>query len=156
MTADPLTCVATKTCVYSNANVGCCDSGPISLCTNIFTACAGYYDTCTGACLSNFRVLKCLSAKPYCATFSFATGTYNYNCQATKAVVTEVAWAQSVLTSISLAAHGSTQGGGGAAVTATTVVTTTASGPGQNSKPSLNIKTCNFEISLTRGKTANP
>ena len=56
--ADPLSCAASLTCVYSGAVLGCCDAGPISLCTNIFTTCSQIYDLCDAACEADYNILK--------------------------------------------------------------------------------------------------
>lgn len=56
--ANVLSCVSTKTCVYSGAVLGCCNAGRIATCTNLFTTCANYGDTCNSACRSNYNILK--------------------------------------------------------------------------------------------------
>ncbi|KAI9880376.1 MAG: hypothetical protein M1830_003693 [Pleopsidium flavum] len=82
--ADVLSCVATKSCVYSGAVLGCCDAGLIATCTNLFTTCANYGDTCNSACEANNNILKCSNAAiPYCGTFAFDAGTRLYNCDST-------------------------------------------------------------------------
>ncbi|MCJ1385118.1 hypothetical protein MMC17_008237 [Xylographa soralifera] len=79
---DPLSCAASLTCVYSGAVLGCCDAGPISLCTNIYTTCSGIYDLCDAACQENYNILKCsYSDYPYCGTYNFDAGTRLYDCQ---------------------------------------------------------------------------
>ncbi|MCJ1433726.1 hypothetical protein MMC27_003090 [Xylographa pallens] len=79
---DPLSCEASLTCVYSGAVLGCCDSGPISLCTNIYTTCSQIYDLCEQDCQDNYNILKCYnSAYPWCGTYNFDSGTRLYDCQ---------------------------------------------------------------------------
>ncbi|MCJ1259923.1 hypothetical protein MMC24_007762 [Lignoscripta atroalba] len=78
---DILSCVATMTCVYSGAVMGCCDAGLIETCTNIYTTCSNYGDSCGSACLQNDNILKCsFSEYPYCGTYAFDSGTRLYNC----------------------------------------------------------------------------
>ncbi|MCJ1395784.1 hypothetical protein MMC18_008670 [Xylographa bjoerkii] len=80
--ADPLSCAASLTCVYSGAVLGCCNSGPISLCTNIYTTCSANYDACDAACQANYNILKCTyDGYPYCGTYNFDAGTRLYDCQ---------------------------------------------------------------------------
>lgn len=55
---DVLSCAATRNCVYSGTVLGCCGAGLIQTCTNLFTTCANYGDSCNAACQSNYHILK--------------------------------------------------------------------------------------------------
>ncbi|SLM38862.1 Concanavalin A-like lectin/glucanase, subgroup [Lasallia pustulata] len=82
-----LSCFPTKTCVYSGSVFGCCDAGPISTCTNLFTACVGYSHPCDNACMANDEILKCSDIQdPYCDTYTFPSGTSLYDCASTIAI----------------------------------------------------------------------
>ncbi|KAA6409492.1 MAG: hypothetical protein FRX48_07046 [Lasallia pustulata] len=82
-----LSCFPTKTCVYSGSVFGCCDAGPISTCTNLFTACVGYSHPCDNACMANDEILKCSDIQdPYCGTYTFPSGTSLYDCASTIAI----------------------------------------------------------------------
>ncbi|MCJ1401378.1 hypothetical protein MMC11_004590 [Xylographa trunciseda] len=87
--ADPLSCAASLTCVYSGAVLGCCDAGPISLCTNLYTTCSGNFDSCDSACEANYNILKCTYTDfPFCGTYNFDSGTRLYDCQSLPEVYT--------------------------------------------------------------------
>lgn len=99
---DVLSCSSSLSCINRGSAVGCCPSTD-GLCTNLYTTCYNYGDTCGSACEANVSILKwyllpcrfgldrvlmllfssSITASPYCGTFSFAGGSFLYNCQAT-------------------------------------------------------------------------
>ncbi|KAI4199815.1 MAG: hypothetical protein LQ350_004345 [Teloschistes chrysophthalmus] len=84
--ANPLTCRVPFTCVNRGAALGCCENTRPG-CTNIYTACYNYGDTCGAVCEADDSIRKCSdSAFPYCGTYSFPGGTRLYNCAATMAL----------------------------------------------------------------------
>ncbi|KAL9029055.1 MAG: hypothetical protein Q9196_002663 [Gyalolechia fulgens] len=80
---NPLTCRSSLFCVNYDTAVGCC-SNTLPGCTNVYTTCYDYGDTCDSDCDADYQIRKCSdSAYPYCGTYSFPIGTYLYNCEAT-------------------------------------------------------------------------
>ncbi|KAI9669810.1 MAG: hypothetical protein M1817_004551 [Caeruleum heppii] len=87
-TSRPLSCaIETQSCVYFRTAVGCCDAGPISLCTNLFTECRDYGASCGAGCRTDDQILRCTDyAEPLCNAYTFSSGLVNYNCATTKTV----------------------------------------------------------------------
>ncbi|KAI9772848.1 MAG: hypothetical protein M1840_008730 [Geoglossum simile] len=90
---DVLSCGVLYTCLRSSTAVGCCGSEPIAACTGLYTSCVGFDDNCGSACSANKKILKCSSISlAYCATYTFASGLVNYNCDALSGVISSVAF----------------------------------------------------------------